>query len=323
MYSVFLLLNEFATVSLLNPSFANEQPVWLSTCTRNLHRVKGEIAMRAQGNLIGQLTRLTCTLGLLVAETSALNQALAEPTKAHLHQQSLFDSTSVTAEVLLSNLMQHDQLRARLLQQYSVDRTYLVKSGGGKLRSEAHVLLNYEAPDRKEFKVVSEDGPSVIRNLVNTLLKSEVEAASERSNLNSSITAANYTFALWGKEEIDGLPCFVVQAIPKRQDICLFEGKVWIDAREFAIVKITGEPAKNPSFWIKKAAFVRQYQRIGGCWLPLKDEITAEIRIFGGNTLTIYHNNYRVRLRDDGTLKMTAASLDLTRRLWLKDLAIN
>jgi len=250
-----------------------------------------------------------------------LNQTTAEPVQTD--QQNLFASSSITGETLLANLMQHDQVRAQLLQQYSVDRTYLVKSDGGKLRSEAHVLLSYNAPDTKEFKVVSEDGPSVIRNLVNTLLKSEVEAASERNNLSSSITSANYTFALEGKEEIEGLPCFVVRAIPKRKNISLFEGRVWIDAREFAIVKIVGEPAKNPSFWIKKASFVRQYQRIGGCWLPLKDESTAEIRVFGKNTLTIYHNNYRVRIREDGTTKMTAASLDLTRRLRLKDLAMN
>jgi|RhiMetdeSRZDD1v2_1073273.scaffolds.fasta_scaffold113309_4 hypothetical protein len=277
--------------------------------------------MRAHGSSIGRLTGLAGTLGLVVMGSLPLNQTAAEP--AQTEHQNLFASSSVTGESLLANLVLHDQMRARLLQQYSVDRTYLVKTDGGKLRSESHVFLTYKAPDSKEFKVVSEDGPSVIRKLVNTLLKSEVKATSERSSLSSSITSANYTFALWGNEEIEGLPCFVVRAIPKRKDICLFEGKVWIDAREFAIVKIVGKPARNPSFWIKNAAFTRQYQRIGGCWLPLKDETTAEIRIFGKNSLTIYHNNYRVRMREDGTTKMTAASLDFTRRLWVKDLAIN
>lgn len=277
--------------------------------------------MRGQGNLISQWIGLVSTVGLLVAGTLSWNQAAAEPIK--IHRQNLFLSSSIDGETVLANLVEHDQLRARLLQQYSVDRTYFVKTDGGKLRSEAHVLLNYKAPDSKEFQVVSEDGPSVIRNLVNTLLKSEVEATSERGTLNSSITATNYAFTLCGKEEIGGFSCFVVQAVPKRKDTCLFQGKVWIDAREFAIVKIIGEPAKNPSFWIKKAVFIRQYQRIGGCWLPLKDETTAEIRIFGKNILTIYHNNYRIRLCEDGTPKVAAASLDLLRRVCFKDLAMN
>src|SRR5262249_39568452 len=157
--------------------------------------------------------------------------------------------------------------------------------------------MNYKAPDSKAFEVLSENGPAMIRNLVNSLLKLEVEAAIGGSTHDNSVTPANYIFTLVGQEEVEGSPCLVVQAAPKRQDICLFEGKVWIDAKEFAIVKIVGEPAKNPSFWIKRATFVRQYQRIEGNWLPLKDETTAQVRVFGKNTLTIYHNNYQVHLR--------------------------
>ena len=61
--------------------------------------------------------------------------------------------------------------------------------------------------------------------------------------------------------------CFVARAIPKRRDKYLFEGKVWIDADDFAVVRTEGHPAKKLSFWIQRADFVRQYQKIDNFWL--------------------------------------------------------
>jgi len=41
-----------------------------------------------------------------------------------------------------------------------------------------------------------------------------------------------------------------------RRDKYLFEEKIWIESQEFAIVRIAGHPAKNPSFWIKPISCV-------------------------------------------------------------------
>jgi hypothetical protein len=51
---------------------------------------------------------------------------------------------------------------------------------------------------------------------------------------------------------------------PKRVDKYLFEGKVWVDQQDFAVVRIEGRPAAKLSFWIKRAEFVRQYQKVDG-----------------------------------------------------------
>jgi hypothetical protein len=94
-----------------------------------------------------------------------------------------------------------------------------------------------------------------------------------------------------------GYECFVVQASPKRKDKYLFEGRIWIEANEFAVVKIVGHPANRPSFWIKSADFTRLYQKIDGTWLPLRDETVSQVRLFGENVLTIDHANYKVSVR--------------------------
>ncbi|MEK6299705.1 MAG: outer membrane lipoprotein-sorting protein [Acidobacteriota bacterium] len=120
----------------------------------------------------------------------------------------------------------------------------------------------------------------------------EVETALERNRVDSSITPSNYSLALLGEAEVAGSHCFVVQATPKRADKYLFKGKIWIHSVDFAIVQIEGQPAKIPSAWIKQVDFVRRYQKIGEFWLPLKNESTTRVRLFGKNTLTTDYDNY-------------------------------
>jgi hypothetical protein len=91
-----------------------------------------------------------------------------------------------------------------------------------------------------------------------------------------------------------GSHCFVVQATPKRADTYLFTGKMWIHSVEFAIVQIEGQPARNPSLWIKRVDFVRRYQKFGEFWLPLKNESVTRVRVIGKNTLTTEYDNYEI-----------------------------
>ena len=57
-------------------------------------------------------------------------------------------------------------------------------------------------------------------------------------------------------------------------------------------MKIVGHPAKQPSFWINRADFVRQYQRIDGFWLPYRDETSVEVKIYGRRIFTVDHQQY-------------------------------
>jgi hypothetical protein len=99
---------------------------------------------------------------------------------------------------------------------------------------------------------------------------------------------------LLGEEDLGGSHCFVVQATPTRSDKYLFDGKVWIDAQDYAVVQIAGHPAKKLSIWVDKADFVRRYQKIGEFWLPLKDETSVHVRFYGRKVLTIDHESYAI-----------------------------
>jgi hypothetical protein len=106
------------------------------------------------------------------------------------------------------------------------------------------------------------------------------------------ITPENYTLELLGEQQVGPYRCFLTRATPKRTDKYFFEGMVWIDTQDYAVVRITGHPAKKVSFWIERVNFVREYQKIEGFWLPLKDETHAQVRMYGQKILTIDHQDY-------------------------------
>jgi hypothetical protein len=104
----------------------------------------------------------------------------------------------------------------------------------------------------------------------------------------------NYNLRLIGEQDVGPYRCLVAEAIPKRRDRYLFEGKIWISSDDFGIVRMAGHPAKPLSFWLTRAEFVRQYDKIGDFWLPAEDETLAQLRFYGKKTLVVNYADYEV-----------------------------
>ena len=155
--------------------------------------------------------------------------------------------------------------------------------------------MEFFSPDKKAFTVTSESGSGLVRHMaLNPLINSEIEAAAGKEHHDSAISADNYSLNLLGEQQVGRYRCFVAEAVPKRKDKYLFEGKVWIDTKDYSVVRIEGHPAKKLSFWIQRADFVRQYQKIDGFWLPQKDQTLVQVRLYGKKVLTIDHRDYVV-----------------------------
>jgi len=214
----------------------------------------------------------------------------------------------VTAIEIFDELLAHNALRAGTLVNYTAFRTYQVVDLKGKVHAEEIGQMEYRAPDQKKFVVTSEKGSVLVRRLaLNALIASEIETTAGKQHHDSAISPANYTLDLLGEQQVGPYHCFVAQAIPKRSDKYLFEGKVWIDAEDYAVVRIEGHPAKKLSFWIQRADFVRQYQKIDNFWLPQRDMTFVDVRLYGKKVLTIDHHDYSVNLSGalDGSIEKT------------------
>jgi len=237
--------------------------------------------------------RRTTMLAALVAWTATAGAAGAQPSADVTLSPLETASRPMTGDELFAKLLERNRIRDLRLQQYSAERTYEVSNDKGKVYAEERVRVEYHAPDRKTFVTESEDGSKVVRDMVlKRLLESESETSAGSAHRDSSIKPANYEFQLVGEQDVGPYHCLVAEVIPKRKDKYLFEGQVWIDAQDYAIVRIAGRPAKSLSFWITRADFVRQFQKIGEFWLPAEDNTTVHVRLYGKKILTIEHREY-------------------------------
>jgi hypothetical protein len=234
-------------------------------------------------------------LGMIVGVCSARAQLDREEPGGDIAAPVEPPPPDIDENKLFTELLAHNELRNAALLGYTEQRTYEVTDTTGKVRAQESGEMEYRAPDKKTFVTTSESGSGLVRHLaLGPLIASEIEAASGKQHHDSSISPANYTFELLGEQQVGPYRCFLVRAIPKRPDKYLFEGKVWIDTVDYAVVRIAGHPAKKLSFWIERADFVREYQKVDGFWLSKKDETFVKVRMYGHKVLTIDHRNYTV-----------------------------
>jgi hypothetical protein len=159
--------------------------------------------------------------------------------------------------------------------------------------AEMLVRVSCDSSGAKQFSVVSEEGSSSIRKYVfHKLLSEETEASRRGMRSGTRLVPENYNFQVVGREALETGPAFVMEVSPKSASKYLILGKIWVDANDYSIVRIEGQPARNPSFWVRSVHFVHTYQKVGKFWFASSTQTTSEIRIFGDSQLTIETSDY-------------------------------
>jgi hypothetical protein len=218
------------------------------------------------------------------------------PCAAPLQAATAQDSSGrgqLNEEQLFSRLHERHVWQQSHLSEFSEVRTYTVRNEKGVAVAQEIVTMKYSPPRTKAFTVLSAKGSGFVRTHVfRPLMAHEVAGTRSRNDSDVLITPENYRFEIIGKEQVGSYECIVVHAVPKHKRTDLFEGEIWIDSHDFAIVKIKGRLAKNPSFWIKRVEFERQYEKISGFVVLLRETAVADIRIYGRRTLTVECKEY-------------------------------
>jgi hypothetical protein len=147
----------------------------------------------------------------------------------------------------------------------------------------------------KQFTILSEEGSGSIRKHVfQKLLSEETEASRRGTRSSTRLTPDNYDFRILGQETLETGPAYVLEVLPKTSNKYLINGSIWVDASDYSIVRIEGQPARNPSFWVHSVHFVHTYQKIGQFWFARSTDTRSEIRIFGESELTIENVDYKL-----------------------------
>jgi hypothetical protein len=140
-------------------------------------------------------------------------------------------------------------------------------------------------------------GDKMVKNdVITRYLNAEAQAINGHANGNSkpasmAIDEENYKFKYKGMIGLNGRWLYVFQLTPKQKRLGLFKGDLWIDAQMFLPFRESGRLVKNPSVFLKKVEFIREYEIVNGMALPKRIESRVQTRIVGRAELSIEFNN--------------------------------
>jgi outer membrane lipoprotein-sorting protein len=213
------------------------------------------------------------------------------------NQPANIPSVQLSADQVVTNMVQKNLERATALHAYQGTRVYHLDYRGfpGSRSAEMTVDVKYQSPDTKEFSVRSQTGSHLIIDRVfEKLMQSEKEALTTENQSRVALNQTNYRFTLAGFESTPSGSTYVLSVEPVTNSKLLYRGRIWVDAKDFAVVRIAAVPAKNPSFWTKETTIEQVYGKVGDFWLPVSNRSTSAIRLGGHAYLTIDYKDYQI-----------------------------
>lgn len=201
----------------------------------------------------------------------------------------------LAVEQIVGRMVRADESKVAALGGYTGMRRYRLENKRVNKRAEIVVRFTCTRTGARTFEVVSESGSAFVRNhVLRKVIDAETESSQKNDREQSRILPKNYDFRLIGTDTSEGRPSYLLDLIPKTKNKFLIQGRLWVDAEDYAITRIEGSPARNPSFWIKSVKIVHRYGKTGPFWLPVKNSSWAEARVFGPIVVTIEYFDYVV-----------------------------
>jgi hypothetical protein len=132
------------------------------------------------------------------------------------------------------------------------------------------------------YEIVAEGGSAYIRSKVlRAALDGEQKIWANHEPQKASFTHENYLFGD-GPDAADGLASIDVK--PKRKDVLLVEGAIFVQPADGELTRIEGKLSKTPSFWTRRVDVIRTYERKAGVRVPISIESVAHVLIAGRST---------------------------------------
>ena len=213
-------------------------------------------------------------------------------------------ATPSAAAVVVAHLMERDVERQAALAGYTATRRYTLDNKSRHASMVVHTTV--ESNGTKSFSIIDESGSGTVRKHVfHKILEEESAASNPKARAQSQISPENYGFESAGIEMVNNRRAYVIDLKPRKESKYLIAGRIWVDAEDYALMRVEGKPAKNPSFWTKNVHFVHEYEKNGAFWFPASNRSETDARIFGRADLTIEYFDYAV---DSRTLSASAAA---------------
>lgn len=136
------------------------------------------------------------------------------------------------------------------------------------------------------------EGDGTVKNQVLVRYLTAEAESYDSPNPKLAVNKENYKFKSKGLQLKDGRQVYVLELSPRRKQVGLFKGEVWLDPDSMLPVRESGRFVKSPSVFIKKLEFVRSYEIRDGLAVPVNLKSFADTRIVGRTELSIDYENF-------------------------------
>jgi hypothetical protein len=139
----------------------------------------------------------------------------------------------------------------------------------------AHGVKVISASGQVAYRFLRFTGDKLIKtDVIARFLNAEIHPPERLSNATS---LENYKFHYKRIVDLEGGTAYVFDLRPRRKQVGLFKGELWLDAATGEPVHETGEFVKSPSVFIRRVRFVRDYTDREA----QRTSITVETRLVG------------------------------------------
>lgn len=197
-----------------------------------------------------------------------------------------------SADEVAARMLAHEMQREVAAHGYTGIRQYDLENS--LFDKHAHLVANvaYDPDGAMHFQVVSKQGWISGNASLRQALETESQISRPMTRPMTLINKDNYALQMMGTALLNGRTAYVIHVVPRRQEVYLFQGKIWVDAEDYALARIEGELAKTPSIWIRSVSFTLEFRKNGEYWFPWLSTSTSDVRIFGPTIVNIRFLDY-------------------------------
>jgi hypothetical protein len=229
--------------------------------------------------LLFMRTRVPAMLAALMLAAFSVRPALA-------FEASDSESKEVISNYLAATQMHKDEMRGASME-VNIDASVPKLKKEGKL----HALRKISQLGKITYKVLAFQGDDTVKNEVIARYLDAEQKAQESQKL--AITPENYKFKFKGAHRLEnGQRIYIIFLSPRKKEVGLFKGEMWLDAKTYLPVLESGKFVKNPSVFFKKVEFVRDYTIQDGAAIPQHMQSVIDARLVGKINLRVDYSQF-------------------------------
>jgi hypothetical protein len=188
--------------------------------------------------------------------------------------------------------------REAIVSGYTVKDHYAIyRNGDPNPSAEMTVQTTYKRGSGKTFTTLSESGSGLLRStVIHKIIESEKEMSLSPVRETVLLNSANYEITPEPNEvQLNGHACRIVDLKARQKNPHLFNGKAWLDATDYTIVRLEGSPSQAPSFFAGDSTVARDYSKIEGLAMATHAEAHSHSFLLGNTILKIDSTDYQIQ----------------------------